>query len=91
MATVLHFLFCSFRTTHRSGKRKHQEVLATSLTQDLPAPFCLEFSNSNTHYLKDYLKNKKIKNNIQKTETILLYLCVLLNPLVSGLSFSNTV
>lgn len=62
MATVLHFLFSSFKTTHKSGKGKRQEVSATSLTQDLPAPFCLEFSNSNTYHLKDCLKKKYTKN-----------------------------
>lgn len=49
MAAVLHFLFCSFKTTHKSAKEKHQAVSAVSPTQDLAAPFCLEFSNSNTY------------------------------------------
>lgn len=74
MATVLHFLFCSFKTTHKAGKGKHQEISATSLTQDLPAPFCLKFSNANTYYLKDRQKQNK---------TILLGLCALLNLLNS--------
>lgn len=82
MATVLHFLFCSFKTTDKSVKGKHQEVSATSLTQDLPAPFCLAFSNSNTYYLKDWVKTSKKKKKTT-TETILLYLCVLLNLLNS--------
>lgn len=73
-ATVLHFLFCSFKTTRKAGKGKHQEISATSLTQDLPAPFCLKFSNANTYYLKDHQKQNK---------KILLGLRVLLNLLNS--------
>lgn len=49
MAAVLHFLFCSLKTTHKPVKEKHQAHSAVSLTQDLAAPFCLEFSNSNTY------------------------------------------
>lgn len=61
MATVWHFLFCSVKITHKSVKGKHQQVSATSFTQALPAPFCSEFSNSNTFYLNDC--DKKINQN----------------------------
>lgn len=80
-ATVLHFLFCSFKTTHRSGKGKHPEISAPSLTQDLPAPFCLKFSSTSTYYLKDFVKTKQL---------YWISVCSYVSYAVSGLSVANT-
>lgn len=67
------FPFLFIQTTHKTVTGKYQEVTAAALTQDLPAPFCLELSKSNTHYLNDCFKKTKQK----KTQKPLFYcICV---------------